>query len=51
VLDGGAEHNRAVACLREKYAQYGAMALDDRPVIAADIEQVTAWGNLGQAQG
>jgi len=47
VLTGGAEHARAVAALRAKYAQYRAMALEDRPMIAADIERVTTWGQLG----
>jgi PPOX class probable F420-dependent enzyme len=40
------EHARAVAALRAKYAQYRAMALDERPVIAADVTSVTAWGRL-----
>jgi PPOX class probable F420-dependent enzyme len=40
------EHARAVASLRAKYAQYRAMALDERPVIAADVTAVTAWGRL-----
>jgi coenzyme F420-0:L-glutamate ligase / coenzyme F420-1:gamma-L-glutamate ligase len=46
MLEGGAEHERAVAALREKYAQYRTMALEDRPVIAADIQAVTSWGTL-----
>jgi PPOX class probable F420-dependent enzyme len=46
MLDGGAEHERAVAALRDKYPQYRTMALEDRPVIAADIEAVTTWGVL-----
>ena len=40
------EHKRAVQALREKYPQYQNMALDERPIIAADIESVTAWGRL-----
>jgi PPOX class probable F420-dependent enzyme len=40
------EHARAVAALRAKYAPYRAMALDARPVIAADVTSVTAWGHL-----
>ena len=38
------EHSRAVAALRRKYPQYRGMALEDRPVIAADVESVTVWG-------
>jgi coenzyme F420-0:L-glutamate ligase/coenzyme F420-1:gamma-L-glutamate ligase len=41
-----AEHTRAVQALRSKYVQYVAMALEDRPIIAADIERVTVWGKL-----
>jgi PPOX class probable F420-dependent enzyme len=40
------EHACAIAALREKYAQYRAMALETRPVIAADITRVTVWGHL-----
>jgi len=46
VLVDGVEHARAVATLREKYAQYRGMALDERPVIAIDVQHVTAWGQL-----
>ena len=46
VLVEGSEHREAVAALREKYAQYREMALEERPVIAVDVEQVTAWGRL-----
>jgi PPOX class probable F420-dependent enzyme len=46
VLTEGVEHERAVGALRLKYVQYRAMALEDRPVIAADIERVTTWGQL-----
>ena len=43
---GGDEHARAVARLRQRYAQYRAMALDQRPVLALDVERVTTWGRL-----
>jgi coenzyme F420-0:L-glutamate ligase / coenzyme F420-1:gamma-L-glutamate ligase len=46
VLETGEEHTRAIALLRRKYAQYARMALEERPVIAADIERVTSWGRL-----
>ena len=36
---------RAVAALRRKYPQYRGMALEDRPVIAADVESVTVGGH------
>jgi hypothetical protein len=44
VLRDGTEHDGAVAALRHKYPQYRAMALEERPVIAADVERVTSWG-------
>ena len=40
------EHAEAVRQLRARYPQYRAMALDDRPLIAADITSVTTWGRL-----
>jgi PPOX class probable F420-dependent enzyme len=46
VLAGGEEHQRAIDALREKYVQYRAMALEDRPVIAITVQRVTSWGKL-----
>jgi PPOX class probable F420-dependent enzyme len=46
ILADGAEHDRAQALLRERYAPHGAMQLADLPVIALRIERVTSWGNL-----
>jgi len=46
VLTGGQEHRRAIDALREKYVQYRAMALEDRPVIAITVQRVTSWGKL-----
>jgi len=40
------DHARALVALRAKYPQYRAMALGDRPVIAAEIDTVTTWGKL-----
>jgi len=47
ILQAGAEHERAVAALRERYVQYRAMALDGRPVIRVAIEKVSSWGEVG----
>ena len=44
VLEDDEEHRRAVEVLRAKYRQYASMALDERPVIALDVEHVTRWG-------
>jgi PPOX class probable F420-dependent enzyme len=43
---GPDEHAEAVRLLRAKYPQYRAMALDERPVIAAEITAITTWGEL-----
>ena len=45
ILGDGAEHDRAQALLRSRYAQYRTMVLDDLPVIAIRLERVTSWGN------
>jgi PPOX class probable F420-dependent enzyme len=46
ILSEGPEHDRAQALLRSRYPQYRDMRLDDLPVIAIRISQVTSWGNL-----
>jgi coenzyme F420-0:L-glutamate ligase/coenzyme F420-1:gamma-L-glutamate ligase len=47
LVDGGAEHAAAIDALRSRYRQYREMNLEARPIIAADIERVTMWGDLG----
>jgi PPOX class probable F420-dependent enzyme len=47
IIQGGPEHQSAVAALHERYAQYRSMALKDRPVISVTIERVASWGDLG----
>ena len=46
ILNEGAEHDRAQALLRGKYAQYRAMDLAVLPVIVLRIERIAAWGDL-----
>jgi PPOX class probable F420-dependent enzyme len=46
ILDAGAEHDRAQALLRARYAQYRAMTIEALPVIALRVARVTTWGNL-----
>ena len=46
IVLAGAEHRQALDALRGKYAQYRAMALEERPVIAIEVERVTTWGQL-----
>jgi PPOX class probable F420-dependent enzyme len=47
LIDSGAEHAEAVRALRLRYPQYREMRLEQRPVIAAEIERVSVWGELG----
>jgi PPOX class probable F420-dependent enzyme len=46
ILTDGTEHDRAQVLLRERYAQYRNMQLDDLPVIALRVAQATSWGDL-----
>jgi len=43
VLEAGRDHKRAVALLREKYPQYRAMRLEERPVIKISPHRVAVW--------
>ncbi|HTD48415.1 MAG TPA: TIGR03668 family PPOX class F420-dependent oxidoreductase [bacterium] len=43
VIAAGQEHARAVALLRQKYPQYRAMRLEERPVIKISPRRVAAW--------
>lgn len=43
VLEGGPEHREAVAALREKYPQYRAMALEERPMVCIRPQRAIAW--------
>ena len=42
VLDGGEEHDRAIALLTEKYPQYRAEP-PEGPVLAVDVVEVRTW--------
>ncbi len=45
----GADHARALALLREKYAQYRAMRLEGRPIIKILPTRIVAWAAAGSA--
>jgi PPOX class probable F420-dependent enzyme len=45
-----AEHSRAVALLRERYAQYHAMPIERQPVIVIQPELVIGWGAIASRQ-
>ncbi len=46
ILRAGAEYRLAQDAVRARYPQVAAMRIDDRPVIAIQIDRVTAWGEL-----
>ena len=50
VLVDGPRHARALVLLRERYAQYRAMDLESRPVLAISLDKATAWGDLALAE-
>jgi PPOX class probable F420-dependent enzyme len=43
IIESGAEHARAIARLRMRYAQYSSMALEEHPVIAIEVDHVVRW--------
>ena len=43
IIESGEEHERAIALLRARYAQYASMALESRAVIAIDVERIVEW--------
>jgi len=45
-----ADHPRIVAALRDRYAQYRAMALERAPIIAITPERITSWGAFDEDQ-
>jgi len=46
VVEDGEAHEAGVRLLQEKYAQYGAMPLEGRPLIVVTPRRVTSWGAL-----
>jgi PPOX class probable F420-dependent enzyme len=50
VLDGGEEHDRAIALLAEKYHQYRADP-PEGPVLAVDVVEVRAWSSAPGVPG
>ncbi len=47
IVERGDERSGALALLREKYPQYRAMALEERPLLVIEPESVAAWGRVG----
>lgn len=43
--DDASEHARAVELLREKYAQYRAMAIEERPIIKITPSRIKRWAS------
>ena len=46
IVDRGGERSGALTLLREKYPQYRAMALEERPLLVIEPESVAAWGRV-----
>jgi PPOX class probable F420-dependent enzyme len=45
------EHSRAVELLREKYAQYRSMKIDERPMIKITLTRIKRWGARSEETG
>ena len=43
IVDGGPDHRRAIARLRDKYPQYRTMHLEGRPVLKISPSAIAAW--------
>lgn len=43
LVDDGDERRCAVGLLRDRYPQYRAMTLEERPLIAVEVESVVGW--------
>src|SRR5437868_14592476 len=43
IIHSGEEHDAAIVLLRHRYERYGMMALEARPLIAVEVQQVVAW--------
>ncbi|HEX9842323.1 MAG TPA: TIGR03668 family PPOX class F420-dependent oxidoreductase [bacterium] len=46
LVERGPLHAQGIALLRAKYAQYRAMALEQRPLIVVTLTAATHWGDL-----
>ncbi len=46
IVSRGPVHDRALRLLRERYHQYRAMALEERPVLKITPDSVVAWGDI-----
>lgn len=51
VITDGPEHIRAVELLREKYSQYRAMAIGERPIIKITPAQIKRWAMRKEQDG
>ncbi len=43
IIDGGPDHRRAIARLRDKYRQYRTMRLETRPILKISSLRIAAW--------
>jgi len=47
IVERGDQRSEALVLLREKYPQYRAMVLEERPLLVIEPESVAAWGRVG----
>jgi PPOX class probable F420-dependent enzyme len=48
LIGGGARHKVTLEALRTRYLPYRQQELEQRPIIAIQIERVSSWGQLRQ---
>jgi PPOX class probable F420-dependent enzyme len=47
ILTEGAAFDRAIAALRDKYAQYRSMRIHENPMIGVHVTRAVSWGAVG----
>ena len=47
ILTSGPDFAQAIAALRQKYAQYQRMPIQENPMIAVQLTRVVSWGTVG----
>jgi PPOX class probable F420-dependent enzyme len=48
IITDGPAFERAIVALRAKYPQYGAMSIQDNPMIAVQLTRVVSWGAVAK---
>jgi PPOX class probable F420-dependent enzyme len=50
IITDGPAFDHAIIALRQKYAQYQAMPIDDNPMIAVRLTRVVSWGAVNTVE-